>query len=296
MIKRTLYFGNPAHLCTRLEQLCIKKEDEADKTVPIEDIGFIILDNDQITISKALLAKLIENNTAVVITNEKHLPSGFILPAFAHTLLQERFKIQISASEPLKKRLWQQTVRAKIRNQAELIKKIGGNPLTLSALIPKVQSGDKNNIEAVAAKRYWKLLFNSDDFTRSRYGEPPNNFLNYGYAILRAVIARSLAGTGLMPLAGISHGNKYNPMPLADDIMEPFRPFVDEIVHTIMDSGQVRELTPEIKRKLLELPDVTVKYNGEQSPLMISAQHTAFSLFQCFANNEKSINYPELWS
>ncbi|KPK88887.1 hypothetical protein AMJ80_10510 [bacterium SM23_31] len=281
MIKRTLYFGTPAFLHTKYEQLIIEKEGEDKRSIPIEDIGFIIIDNERISLSKTVMAKLLDNNAAVVITNSKHIPAGLMLPLEANTLQQERFSTQIDAALPLKKRLWQQTVRAKIRNQSLVLQKKGA---------------DTANIEALAARRYWKLLFTSIEFKRRPSGDPPNNLLNYGYAVMRAVIARSLIGAGLLPLIGIHHKNRYNAYPLADDIMEPFRPFVDELVHELVSEGEHYEIGTEEKQDLLELPQKTVNMNGERSPLMIAASHTAVSLYKCFSQENDTIQFPEPWT
>lgn len=293
MIKRTLYFGNPARLFTRNEQIFVSMEGQEDKTVPIEDVGYIIIDNDQISLSKSLIAKLTENNTAIVITNSNHMPAGIVLPLDSHTLQQERSAEQLSATIPLKKRLWQQIIKAKIRNQALILAKKGSNNKSLIVLIPRVRSGDPDNIEALAAQRYWKMLFEEKEFVRSREGGPPNNLLNYGYAILRAIIARSLTGAGLLPLVGIFHKNRYNAYPLADDIMEPYRPFVDELVYRLWKKESIKELTKEAKQILLTLPQQDVKIKTEYSSLMIAASHTAVSLYNCFAGNEKIILFPE---
>lgn len=244
MIKKTLYFGNPAYLSLRNAQLVIKLPEvvknntlpehfkqESEVTKPIEDIGVVILDNKQITITTGLLEALLENNTAVITCDEKSMPTGLMLPLYGNTTQSERFRHQIEASLPLKKQLWQQTIKAKIENQAATLKRCTGKEVQcMKVWASDVKSGDSENLEARAAAYYWKNLFPIENFTRERNGIPPNNLLNYGYAILRAVVARNLVASGLLPTFGIHHHNRYNAYCLADDIMEPYRPFVDELV------------------------------------------------------------------
>lgn len=306
MIKRTLYFGNPTYLKVKDEQLVIDipllsneegKRSES-KTVPIEDIGVIILDSPQITITHTVLTKLLANNAAVITCNEKHLPSGLLLPLEANTLQSERYKSQIEASLPLKKQMWQQTIQAKIANQAAVLSKQGIDAEPMRYWERSVRSGDPENYEGRAAAYYWKNIFDgitNDDFIRGRFDDEPNNLLNYGYAVLRAVIARSLVGAGLLPTLGIHHHNKYNAYCLADDIMEPYRPYVDSLVLEIAkDFNDLSEVTREIKVRLLVIPAIDVVIDGKSSPLMIAAQRTAASVNECFEGDSRKILYPTL--
>ena len=262
MIKRTLFFGNPAYLSMRNAQLVIKltnaqTQEEVVKTVPIEDIGVVVLEDRQITITNGAMDALLQNNCAVITCDEKHMPAGLLLPLEGHTVQSERFRWQIEASLPLKKQLWQQTVQAKIRNQASVLKRLSGAEVgCMMAWANDVKSGDSENLEGRAAAYYWKSVFpEMERFVRDREGEAPNNLLNYGYAIVRAVIARSLVASGLLPTFGIHHHNRYNAYCLADDVMEPYRPYVDEWVIEILRSGvDCSELTTDLKRKLLGLP------------------------------------------
>lgn len=309
MIKRTIYFGNPAYLGRSNNQMVIRIPEvennpelpvtfkkDAVATISIEDIGVVIIDHQQITITQGLLAALLSNNTAVIICNDTHHPEGLMLPLDVHYIQQERFKCQVEASVPLKKQLWQQTIMAKIRNQAKLLEKSGSNPGKMSTLISRVKSGDPDNIEGQASYYYWGHIFSRKiNFTRKRDGQPPNNLLNYGYAILRASMARSLTGSGLLPTLGIHHSNKYNAYCLADDIMEPYRPFVDEIVLRIVNSElDYQELTTELKKQLLAIYTTDICFDGERSPLMVGMQRTSASLAQCFEGEKKKILYPEL--
>lgn len=297
MIKRTLYFGNPAYLHKNLQQLKVIKPDDNTElgTIPIEDIGAVLLDNPQITITHALLAALLERNVAIISCDSKHLPVGLMLPLDGNTLQTERFRSQIEASEPLKKNLWAQTVKAKIENQARVLNNAGIENKKLMALVPQIQSGDPDNIEGRAASVYWKLLFEEHDFTRNRYGEMPNAHLNYGYAILRAIVARALVGSGLLPTLGIHHSNKYNAYCLADDIMEPYRPFVDWIVFSMLKNNEINndEITREQKVKLLSIASVDIYIDGKKSPLMVGLPRTSNSLVECYDAVRRKIIYPE---
>ncbi|MFZ1529878.1 MAG: type II CRISPR-associated endonuclease Cas1 [Ferruginibacter sp.] len=297
MIKRTLYFGNPAYLKTSLEQLVIEATQQEPKQIPIEDIGILILDHQQITISQLLIAKLLANNVAFITCNETHHPTGLMLNLDGHTLQSAKFQAQVEAGIPLKKQLWQQTVSAKIENQADLLESKGIAAKQLRNWAQEVKSGDSQNHEAMAAVFYWKRLFPVfPDFKREREGEPPNNLLNYGYAILRAIIARSLVASGLLPTLGIFHKNQYNAYCLADDIMEPYRPFVDRLVWEIVRlNGKYLEMTPEMKKQLLGIPVLDVIINGEKSPLMVAAQKTTASLARCFEGGPRKIAYPSFY-
>ncbi|MHC1704098.1 MAG: type II CRISPR-associated endonuclease Cas1 [Tenuifilaceae bacterium] len=299
MIKRTLFFGNPTYLNLRDQQLVaeITTEEKKQVAVPIEDIGVVVLDSPQITITHPLLNALLANNSAVITCDEKHMPYGLLLPLEGNTLQSERFKDQLEASLPLKKQLWQQTVQAKIANQRWLLQSRGIEFEPMRYFEQSVKSGDPDNYEGRAAAFYWKNLFEGltdDAFIRGRYEEEPNNLLNYGYAILRAIVARSLVGSGLLPTLGIHHHNRYNAFCLADDLMEPYRPFVDRIVLEIMkDFDDCSILTKEIKARLLVLPAIDVQIDDQKSPLMLATQRTTASLYDCFEGVTRKILFPE---
>ena len=297
MIKRTLYFGNPAYLKTTNEQLVIEMHDSGEaKSTPIEDIGLLILDHQQITITQALLAKLLEKNVAVITCDNTHHPTGMMLSLDGHTLQSQKFQAQVEATLPLKKQLWQQTVTAKIENQAAMLAFCREENKLLLNLAASVKSGDSENYEAQAAAYYWKRIFPDFlDFRRERYGPPPNNLLNYGYAILRAIVARSLTASGLLPTLGIHHRNQYNAYCLADDIMEPYRPYVDYIVWQIIrNNGKYLEMSPSMKKALLAIPAVDVKIDGKKSPLMNAVQRTTASLAKCYEGTTRKLLYPEM--
>ncbi len=308
MIKKTLNFSNPAYLSLRNAQLIIKlpaveKNDNlpehfkkgCEVTKPIEDIGLVILDNKQITITSGLIEALLENNCALITCDSSSMPTGLLLPLSGNTTQNERFRDQLNASLPLQKQLWQQTIQAKIENQAVCLERNSdAESKCMHIWSTKVKSGDVDNMEARAAAYYWKRLYPIEDFVRHREGLPPNNLLNYGYAILRAVVARALVASGLLPTLGIHHHNRYNAYCLADDIMEPYRPFVDELVYRIITSGcDYTELTTAVKSQLLTIPTLDVCINGKRSPLMIAVGQTTASLYKCFSGEVRKIVYPE---
>lgn len=303
MIKRTLLIENKTTITTKLQQLVLKSEIR-ESTIPIEDIGFLVIDNMETYLSIPAMNLLIENNTAVIICNTNHLPNGMFLNLNSHHIQQEIFRNQIEASLPLKKQLWQQTIMEKITNQGILLEQITKKKNSFEFLASKVLSGDTTNMEGVAAAQYWKSFFDSSEsdlalqmsFKRERFGDYPNNFLNYGYAILRAATARALSGSGLLNTLGIHHKSKYNAFALADDIMEPFRPIVDEKVYAIMQNYEEQELNTKIKAELLQILTRTVYFKEEKSPLMVALQKTASSLQQCFTGDRKKIKYPKLWT
>lgn len=313
MIKRTLCFTNPAWLSMRDKQLVIKlpeveKSDLPErmkhsnvKTIPIEDIGAVVLENKQITVTQGLLEALLENNCAVITCDSRNMPVGLMLPLCGNTVQNERFRDQLDASLPLKKQLWQQTIKAKIANQAAVLSHYTDvETACMRRWMDDVRSGDPDNLEGRAAAYYWKQLFKDvsglGNFTRDRDGIPPNNLLNYGYAILRAVIARSLVSSGMLPTLGIHHHNRYNAYCLADDIMEPYRPYVDELVLGVINNvtSEYSELTKEIKIHLLGIPTMEVRIGGKRSPLMIAATQTTASLYKCFTGELRRIAYPEM--
>ena len=294
MLKKSILLENKASLSTKNLQLVIKTETR-ESTIPIEDIGFLVIDHPEIYLSIPAMNLMIENNTSVIICNTNHLPNGMFLNLNSHHIQQEIFKNQINASVPLKKQLWQQTVIDKITNQGILLQKITSKNNNFEFLASKVLSGDSSNMEGVAASFYWKVFF-EQKFKRERFGDYPNNFLNYGYAILRAATARALSGSGLLNTLGIHHKSKYNAFALADDIMEPFRPVVDEKVAEIMQNYTEQELNTQIKAELLQILTRTVYFKDEKSPLMMALQKTASSLQQCYTGDRKKIKYPKLWN
>ncbi len=299
MIKRTLYFGNPTYLRLKDKQLSLETTaDSAARTtsIPVEDIGIVILDHPQITITSGLIQQLQENNVALITCDQKHMPQSLLLPLEGNKTQQERYAEQINASEPLKKQLWQQTIVQKIKNQAAILDSFLLRSDYLIPLYRNVKSGDSENCEATAAAYYWKTFYGDiNGFRREKEGPPPNNYLNYGYTILRGTMARSIVSAGLLPTLGIFHRNRYNAFCLADDLMEPYRPFVDELVYKmVQEFGLVEFLEKEHKARLLSVPVLDVVIGGEKSPLMIATQRTAVSLVKCLMGEQRKLLYPEI--
>lgn len=301
MIKKTMMFSNRAYLSLRYNQLVIKRTSDDGKeetlTRPIEDIGVLVVESPQVTFTAALMDALIQNNVAVIFCNDQHMPSGVVMPLDKNDTQSEVYNAQISASLPLKKQMWQQTIVAKIQNQAAALRVVNDTEIgNMLAWSKKVASGDATNLEARAAVYYWKNIFPAyPDFVRHDEEEDnPNSLLNYGYAILRAIIARALVGSGLLPTFGIFHRNRYNAYCLADDIMEPYRPYVDLMVNEILNQGFAPEVNPETKKILLTLPTVDVKIKNMKRPLMIAASITTASVAKCFLGESRKIVYPEI--
>ena len=310
MVKKTLYFGNPAYLSLRNGQMVVRLpqveknetlsshfKKEVERTFPVEDLCVVILDDKQITITHALMECLAINNCALVACDASHNPIGLMLPLVGNTLLSERSRYQLECTKTLRKQLWQQTIQAKIANQASNLQKLvnidSGN---LMHWARQVRSGDSDNHEARAATFYWKNIFPEfPGFVRRRDGSPPNNLLNYGYAILRAIVARSIVATGLLPSVGVHHHNRYNAYCLADDLMEPYRPVVDHLVrHIIANFNDLKNLSLELKRELLSIPTIDVSIDGRNRPLMVAVDQTSMSLYKCYAGESKHITYPTL--
>lgn len=293
MLKRTIYIGNTTYLKLKDNQLQIIDPDtkEVKGSAPIEDLGFLVLDHPQITLSHPVILLLQQQNVAIISCDESHLPLGLMLPISGHVEHSERLKHQINCSEPLRKQLWKQTVEAKIFQQKEVLRKLNIEHESLLRYMNEVKSGDSTNMEGIAAQYYWKQLF--DDFTRERKGDAPNNFLNFGYAVLRSMVARALVCSGLHPTIGIFHRNKYNAYCLADDIMEPYRPYVDQlVVEWIQKPESTHVLDKKAKAHLLQLATKDVYINGLQRPLMTALSITTSSLCKCFLGESRIIHYP----
>ncbi len=295
MIKRSIYIGNPAYLKLKQKQLVVEdpKSKTIKGTVPIEDMSLLMLDHYQITLSNQLLIHLQGKNVVIISCDTHHLPFGIMLPLYGHTEYSQRIKYQMEASEPLKKQLWKQTVESKIKNQQTVLKLFNRPHEQMDLYWQTVKSGDTTNCEGKAAQYYWKYLF--ENFTRERYGYAPNNMLNFGYAVLRSIMARALVSSGLLPVLGIFHRNKYNPYCLADDVMEPYRPFVDKMVcNYISQNGIEEKLTKECKTYLLNIATQDVCMDGAVRPLMVAVTTTTASLYKCYYGELRQIKYPIL--
>lgn len=293
MIKRTLFFSHAVCLSVRHKQLVIfSKETREETLVPIEDIGFVIVENELVSLTIPLINELTANNCALIFCNEKHLPFSMTMPLDCNEIQSQLFSAQINAKLPVKKKCWKQIVEYKIKNQGLLLKKYDLDFARLFAFSKCVKSGDSTNMESQAAKFYWDNLFGKKWY-RNRFGDFPNNYLNYGYAILRAATARSLVGSGLLPTLGIHHHNKYNAYCLADDLMEPYRPFIDdEVIEYISKNADEKELGTEFKKKILQVLTRDVKMDNLTRPMMIALSMTSASLANALSNDSEKLKLP----
>lgn len=294
MIKQTLFFTSPVSLSLKLNQLVIKFRDSEDVvTRPIEDIGVVVIENQMVQATVPLLNALAANNTAVIFCDSKCMPNTMLMPLDANNTQQESYRYQIEASQPTKKRIWKEIIECKIRNQALTLDKIGKNGNILKPYYSNVLSGDSDNREGAAARIYWQQMY-GQGFSRDRGGEPPNSLLNYGYAILRAAVARALLGSGLFPAFGLFHRNRYNAFPLADDVMEPYRPFVDLAVNNLYEFSPDLELNKETKQQLAKVLVTDVELGGQHRPLEVALSITTASLVKALKDKTDHIIYPRI--
>ena len=296
MLYRSIYIGNPAYLKLKDKQLKVTDPETKEEkgSVPIEDIGLLMLDHYQITLSHQLIQELMKNNVILISCDERHLPLAGMLPFSGNTLFSERVKTQIEVSEPLKKQLWKQTVEYKIQNQLKVLEQLGKYAYPMYEYLKEVKSGDTTNMEGIAAQHYWKYLIDND-FLRDRFGDYPNPFFNFGYGVLLSIIARALVDTGLLLVLGIFHRNKYNPYCLASDIMEPYRPIVDLLVMKWLQlHPEKQSLDKESKTFLLQIATQDVNIEKLVRPLIVGVKMTASSLLKCYTGEKRQISYPEL--
>lgn len=293
MIKRTVEISSgPARLSVARRQLVIEKGDEPHATIPIEDIGVVIIDHPAVTYTHAVFTELMEAGAAVVLCSRDHQPAGVFLPIDAHSTQTERHHRQIEASLPFKKQAWARIVRAKIGRQADVIKEVAGKDEGLSALSTRVRSGDPENLEAQAAQRYWKALF-GPDFRRDRDAIGANRALNYGYAIIRAAMGRAIVGSGLIPSLGLHHHNRSNPFCLADDLMEPYRPFIDMKVSELVRTGHaLAELDRTAKAVLLSVFNETIEIGDRRTPIGLAIHQTTASLARGYETGQPHLDLP----
>lgn len=292
MIKQTLTFQSPAALSLKDNQLVIHLKDIG-KTVtrPIEDIGVVVIENQMVRISVPLLNALADNNVVVIFCDGHFMPKSMLMTLEGNKTLQEIYRCQIEASLPQKKKVWKQIVECKIKNQSVLLDKLGKNGSILKQYYMNVKSGDSDNREGIAAKIYWANLFGKD-FIREREGFPPNNLLNYGYAILRAATARAILGSGLYPAFGVHHCSRYNAFPLADDLMEPYRPFIDELVYHLYDNGNHPFLNKNAKATIQRLLICDVNMDKVTRPLEVALSSTTSSLVRIFKDDCEKLSLP----
>ena len=292
MIKQTIFISTPRRLSLKNGQMVIewKDSDDGKVTRPIEDMGCVVLEHQMISVTMPLLNELVKNNVAVILCDGKAMPSAMLQPLEANTTQAETLRLQMNATEPMRKQAWKQIVEAKISNQAAMLEKYDMDDSTLRLLTKQVKSGDADNREGAAARVYWSTLFGTS-FRRERYGDAPNDLLNYGYAILRAAVARALLGSGLLPAIGIFHHNRYNAFPLADDVMEPYRVYVDEAVYGLKTNGYLEPDT-YAKMTLLKILDCDVMLGKVTRPLQIALTSTTASLVKFYAQENKKLALP----
>lgn len=291
MIKQTLFFSTPVCLSLKNYQIVISWKDCDDKiTRPIEDIGCVVLENQMISITLPLLNELVKNNVAVILCDNKMMPTSMLQNLDANTTQAESLKFQLAVTDPMKKQVWKQIIESKIKNQAAVLALAGKNKDILKPYYNNVKSGDSDNREGLAAKIYWNSLL-GNSFKREREGCSPNSLLNYGYSILRAAVARALLGSGLLPILGIFHKSRYNAFPLADDVMEPYRPFVDEIVYRLYENG-ITELNKESKSEIMRVLNCDVNIGKVKRPLQIALTMTTASLVKYYTGEIKKLSLP----
>ncbi len=294
MIKRIIDISDGAYIHVKHQQLVIEKQGETVGQVPIEDLGVLILQHPAIVLTQQLIVACQKNKVVIIFCDEKHLPYSVILPiGESHTLHNKILKQQVAISEPTRKRLWQQIVKYKIKQQEQTLAILNKEFSRLSYLSTQVKTGDSNNCEAVAAQAYWKLLFGTA-FKRDTDLDGINSLLNYGYSIIRAAVARSICGAGLHPTLGLFHTNQYNALCLADDLMEPFRPWVDHAVYQMADTNSDIVINQQSKRVLLGLLSEAVLYKKKTMPFMVALHYLMADLKRCYSNRTKTLPYPLL--
>ena len=296
MIKRIIEISRArTHLAIRYGQLLVKQDGEQVSSIPCEDIGVLLVDHRGVTYTHSVFTKLLDCGAAVVLCGGDHHPAGMLLPLESNSVQTERFRFQIETKEPVKKRLWKQVIRAKIKHQAKVVGSDSDVYKSLMALRERVRSGDPDNIEAQASRKFWPVYLQGERFRRNVNGAAPNNLLNYGYMVVRAAVARALCSAGLLPSLGIHHRNRYNAFCLADDMIEPFRGFVEAKVREICEGeGVIDELEQGVKARLLEVLYESVTIGGFKGPLMVGLHRTMASLQRCFAGEQKFLDLPEL--
>ena len=294
MLKRTIYLSSPLKISVKDEQLLItlRDNDKPTSTVPIEDLAHVVIENQQVSITIPALNALIRQNVGVIICDDKSMPHILMNPLDSNTLQGQRYRTQLEASLPIKKSIWKQIIVSKIANQSRLLNKLGKDGDILKPYYMNVKSDDSDNREGIAAKLYWQKLLGKG-FDRSRNGVPPNNLLNYGYTILRASVARSIVGSGMLPALGIHHRNRSNAFPLADDLMEPFRPFVDEVVINLFTANHSR-IDKESKSEIINVLYCDTTVNGKIHPLNIAVTMLCTSVIKMMDGECKSLNLPIL--
>jgi CRISPR-associated protein Cas1 len=298
MIKRVIEISHArTHLSVKLGQLLIRSEGREPASIPCEDVGILIVDHQATTFTHSVFTRLLDAGAAVVLCGGDHHPAGMLLPIESNSVQTERFRLQVEAKEPVRKRLWQQLVRAKIDHQAKVVEDIPDVSRAIRSLKDRVRSGDPANIEAQASRRYWPAFNGDPKWHRSPDGPPPNNLLNYGYTVMRAAVARALCAAGLHPSLGLHHTNRYNAFCLADDMVEPFRGYVEAKVRKMAASGACpATLDQAAKAALLETLYTEVEIADYTGPLMVGLHRTMASLQRCYAGEQARLDLPVIWT
>lgn len=278
MAWRGLHISRPARLNLRDGQIVVA-QDDGDVALPLEDVAWIVIDTPQATLSVALLSACADHGAAVIVTDAAHAPSGVLLPFHRHFRQGEVARLQLATGEPLRKRLWQALVQAKIANQATALDMVGaegGKPLR--EMVRHVRSGDPDNVEARAARAYWGRFW--PDFRRDDDKDHRNALLNYGYAVARSAVARALVAAGLLPAVGLHHDSATNAFNLADDVVEPFRPFVDLLAWRVAGQGAKGDgpLTLDERRAMAGCLLSSADMAGETVTLLVATERAASSL------------------
>ena len=296
MIRKTVEFSTPGtHLSVSHRQLVIERPDLPKATRPIEDLGVVIVDDARATYTQAVFLELLEAGATVMVSGRDHLPAGIMLPIDAHHAQTERHRAQIKAKEPVRKRAWQTLVRTKIDQQAAVLRHFAGHDGGLGPMARRVRSGDPENLEAQAAQRYWPRLFGRS-FRRNREADGVNALLNYGYAVMRAATARAVVAAGLIPSLGVHHRHRANPFCLADDLLEPYRPYVDWRVRSLAqaDDASVPDLSERATRaSLLALLNETVRVGERREPLSLALHTSAASLCRALTGGDRTLALPD---
>jgi CRISP-associated protein Cas1 len=294
MAWKGLHLSRPAKLSTADGQIVVS-QDDGEARLPLEDVAYMILDAPHATVTSTLLSACMENGVVIVITDQRHTPNGVVLPFHSHHRQAGVAFLQSALGEPLKKRCWQRIVVAKIVNQAAHLEIQGRSGVeALRAMAELVGSGDPDNVEARAAREYWRRLF--DDFARSGEADIRNKLLNYGYAVVRAAVARALVAYGCLPALGLHHESAANAFNLADDILEPFRPFVDALAcERAAGREKGGDLTIEDRRAAAGVLTRDCRVGGETVSLLVATEKAAESLVQAMEGRSPALlKLPEM--
>lgn len=296
MIKRIVDIAKPAYVHMKNAQLLIEHDKVVIGSIPIEDLGVVILQHPAIVITQAVVIACQQNNVAMVFCDERHLPYSLILPiGEGNTLHQKVLRLQVATKKPVTNRIWKQIVQQKIAEQERTLLLAGVKTTLLGRLVSKVKSGDTENHEAQAAQHYWPRLFGKS-FRRDYEAVGVNALLNYGYAVVRALVARAIVAGGLHPALGIHHHNQYNALCLADDLMEPFRPWVDLVVYQIWMENKKVKIDQHNKQNILGLLSESVQMNKKTMPMMTACHYLVADFKRCLEGALTSIKYPALAS